>query len=160
MGKDETDEDHEVADQLDIPVPGLANETRIHIVGGNRYLSQVVKEIIEQDLRGQHRQEWQEYGCCRHAEHVAEVRTRAHQEILHHISESLSALDDAVVKHLETALHQDDFCSVFRNIDRGRYRYADIRGVKRRRIVDAVTEVPHGVFARFQRQYDPIFLHR
>jgi hypothetical protein len=43
----------------------------------------------------QHRQKGQKDCRHGHAEHIAEVRTRSHQQILHYVAEGLAPFDDA-----------------------------------------------------------------
>src|SRR6185295_16940897 len=89
-----TDVEHEVPNQLDIPAPWLVNVRYIHVVGGNRDLGQIVEKVIEENLRRQHRQKWQEHHGGGHAEHIAEVGTGAHQQILHDIAECFAPFQD------------------------------------------------------------------
>src|ERR1041385_1534021 len=111
-----SDIDHEIANQLDIPMPRFSDQTRIYIVCRYRDLGEIVQEIVEQDLSRQHRQEGQKDRGSGHAEHVAEIRTGSHQQILHDVSESLATLNNAVVKHLEAALEQNDIGRIFRHV--------------------------------------------
>ena len=55
-----------------------------------------------------------------------------------------------VVQNGQVLLQQDDLRGVFRHIHAVHDRNADIRGVQRRSIVDAVTDVPDDVPARLQ----------
>jgi hypothetical protein len=58
------------------PVRGPVQLLLVDLVGGDRELAGVVEQVVEQDLRGQHRQERQERQEQRGAgrrEHVAEV---------------------------------------------------------------------------------------
>src|SRR5208282_4750001 len=79
-----SDIDHEIADQTDIPALGLFEVSLVNIVRGNGELAYVIKKVIQQDLRGQHRQERQEERSRRHAEHISKIRACAHQQILHY----------------------------------------------------------------------------
>jgi hypothetical protein len=49
---------------------------------------------IEQDLDRQHREERQQKRSARHAEHVAEVRARAHQQVLEDVPRGAPAGQD------------------------------------------------------------------
>jgi hypothetical protein len=53
--------------------------SEIDIFSGDSQLRQIVKEVVEQNVRRQHRQEFQEDRCARHGEHVTEVQTGTHQ---------------------------------------------------------------------------------
>src|SRR5208337_4536201 len=97
-GTDRSDEHHEIADQIDIPALRLFEVSLVNIVRGNGELAYVIKKVVQQDLRGQHRQERQEERSRRHAEHISKVRACAHQQILHHVTKGLAPLDDAIVQ--------------------------------------------------------------
>ena len=71
-------------------------------------VSDVVEQVVEQDLGRQHRQKWQEERRACHAEHVAEIRARTHQNVFGHILDCASALDDAVMHDTEIALEQHE----------------------------------------------------
>jgi hypothetical protein len=52
-------------------------------------LREIVEQIVGENLNGQHRQKGQEDAGAEHAEHIAEVRTRAHLNIFGNIAENL-----------------------------------------------------------------------
>src|SRR5207247_7593226 len=107
-GADGTNVNHEVANELDIPMARLSDEAWVHVVGRNRYLGEIIQKIVEQDLSRQHRQERKKNRCRRHAGHVAEVRARAHQQILHNVAEGFTSFDDSLMKDVKAALQQDN----------------------------------------------------
>ena len=84
----------------------------INVIRGNCYLRQVVKEVVEQYLRGQHWQEREEQRSHCHAEHVAEVGTCSHQQVLHHVAKGSAPFDDSIVEHAQTAFQQDNIGGV------------------------------------------------
>ena len=45
------DVDHEVADHADVPSLRFVNECLINVVSRNRHLREIVKEVIQQNLR-------------------------------------------------------------------------------------------------------------
>ena len=63
------------------------NERLVDAISWNGYLRQIVKKIVQQNLRGQHRKEWEKHRGRRHAKHVPKIRARPHQQILHHVTE-------------------------------------------------------------------------
>jgi hypothetical protein len=77
----------------------------------------------------------------RGAEHVPEVRRRAHEHVLDRVGEDPPSLDDAVGQHVELLLQQDDVSGVPGDIGRGVDRDADVGGVQGDRVVHPVTEV-------------------
>src|SRR5258708_4735873 len=157
---DGADEDHEVANQADVPMLGFAHVSFVHVVGGDGDLRHVVKKVVEQNLSGEHGQEFKKQGSSGHAEHVAEVRAGAHQKIFHDVAEGLAAFDDSVVKHIQTRFQQDDVSSVAGNVHRGGNGDADVGGVQRRGIVDAIAHVADHVAAVLESQDDAVFLGR
>ena len=54
------EEEHEPADERDVPVRRSAQLLLVDVVGGDGQLAGVVEQVVEQDLRRQHRQERQE----------------------------------------------------------------------------------------------------
>ena len=93
------DNQHEIADELYVPVLWFANERTIYIVGRNRYLGKIIEKVVEQDLRRQHRQKRQKNSGPRHAEHVSEIGTRTHKEILHYVAKRFSPFENSVMQH-------------------------------------------------------------
>ena len=85
---------HEITDEPHVPASRAGHVGTVHAVARNRDLRHVVEEVVQQDLRRQHRQKRQEHRRDRHAEHVAEVRARAHQQVLHHVARGTPALQD------------------------------------------------------------------
>ena len=123
-------------------------------------LGHVVEQVVQQDLDRQHRQERQEQRGAGHAEHVAEVRAGAHQDVLHDVAERAPALEHAVVQHRKVVLEQDDVGRLLGDVGGAVDRDADVGGVQRRRIVDAVAEEADDVAAPLQRQDDPVLSAR
>src|SRR5208337_1218760 len=115
-GTDRSDEHHEIADQTDVPMLRLLEVSLVDVVRGNGELADVVKKVIEQDLRGQHRQERQEERSRRHAEYISKVRAGAHQQILHHVTKGLAPLDDAIVQDPQARLNKNDVGSLARHV--------------------------------------------
>ena len=57
---DRADDEHEIADELHVPVARADQVLLVHPVQRDRDLGDVVEEVVEQDLHRQHRQERQE----------------------------------------------------------------------------------------------------
>src|SRR5208337_903929 len=115
-GTDWTNEHHKIADQADIPALGLFKVSLIHVICGNGELAHIIKEVIEKDLRGQHRQKWQEDRSSGHTEHISKVRAGAHQQILHHVAKGFAPLDDAFVQDPQARLNENDIGSLASHI--------------------------------------------
>ena len=98
----------------------------IDVVRRNRDLREVVEKVVQQNLRRKHREERQEYRGDRHAEHVAEVRARAHQQVLHHVARSPAAFENPAVQHFETRLAENDVRCLARDVGRGHHGNADV----------------------------------
>ena len=105
-------------------------------------LGQVVEQVVQQDLDRQHRQEGQNEGGSRHREHVPEVRARPHHHVFHDIAEGAPAFAHAALQHREIGLEQDDVGRILGDIHRRIDGDADIGGMQRRRVVDAVAQKP------------------
>src|SRR5579871_1481354 len=118
------------------------------------------RKIVQQNLCRQHGQKWQEERCRSHAEHIAEVGTGAHDDVLHDVGEAPPPLDYPLVQDRKVLLQQDDLRGIFSHIHAVHYGNADVRGVQRRSIVDAVTDVPDDVPAALQTENDPVLLLR
>ena len=119
---------------------GRAQLLVVDVVGGDGELAGVVEQVVEQDLRGQHRQERQEQRRAGGAEHVAEVAGRAHQHVLHGVGEDAPPFHDAVGEHAEVLVQQDHVGGVLGDVGGGVDRDADVGGVQRKRVVDPVAE--------------------
>src|SRR6185312_8279554 len=74
-------------DESRVPAGGAGELLGIDVVGGDGQLAGVIEQVVEQDLRGKHRQERQEQRRSRGAEHVLEIAGGAHQYVLHRVGE-------------------------------------------------------------------------
>ena len=76
-----------------------------------------------------------------HGEHVAEVRAAAHHDVLDDVGEGAPALEHALVEHAQIVLQSRIIGrGLLGDVDGAVDRDADIGGMQRRRIVDAVAE--------------------
>ncbi len=85
QGTDRADIQHEIPDHPEVPPSGTLRPILVDLIHRDRNLRHVVQKVIQQDLRRQHGQEGQEERGHGHAEHVPEVGTGAHKQVLHHI---------------------------------------------------------------------------
>ena len=138
--RDRAEEGHEAADQADVPLGGAGEQLLVDVVGRDRHLADVVEEVVEQDLRRQHRQEGEEQGGAGGGEHVAEVGRGAHQHVLDRVGEDAAALDDTVGDDAEVLVEQDDVGGVLGDVGGGVDGDADVGVVEGDRVVDAVAE--------------------
>ena len=127
---------------------------------GMRELRQVVHEVVQQDLRGQHGQKRQEQRSTRHAEHVAEVRAGTHQQVLHYVAEGLAPFEDAAGENVEAGLDEDNVGGFTGHVHGRCDRDAHVGRVQRRSIVDSIAHVSDDVAAMFQRHDDAVLLRR
>ena len=95
-----------------------------------------------------------------HAEDIAEVRTRAHEQILHHVPEGFSAFDDAVVEDAQAGLDENHVGGITGHVGCTRYGNAHIGRVQRRRIVNTVAHEADGMPGVFESQENPVLLCR
>ena len=119
---------------------GAGEQLLVDVVGRDGHLADVVEEVVEQDLRRQHRQEGEEQRGAGGGEHVAEVRRGAHQDVLDRVGEDAPALDDTVGDDAEVLVEQDDVGGVLGDVGRGVDGDADVGVVEGDRVVDAVAE--------------------
>src|SRR4030095_13891212 len=117
-------------------------------------------KIVQKNLRGQHREEWEKERCSRHAEHVSEVRAGVHQQILQAVSGSPATLDDSVVKDSKSGPQENDVGCIAGDIHRSPNRNADISRLQRWCVIDAVTNVANHVTALPQRTQNAQLLYR
>ncbi len=102
-GTHRPDEDHKATDISDIPLARSLEVFFIDMIRWNADLRCIVKQVVKQDLNRRHRKEGQKVTSAYHAEHVSEVRAGTHADIFDDVAEYLSSLDDAVLKHEESA---------------------------------------------------------
>ena len=138
--RDRAEEGHEAADHADVPLGGSGEQLLVDVVGRDGHLADVVEEVVEQDLRRQHRQEGEKQGRARGGEHVPEVRRGAHEDVLDRVGEDAPALDDTVGEDAEVLVEQDDGRGVLGDVGRRVDRDPDVGVVERDRVVDAVAE--------------------
>ena len=150
---DRPEDHHEAADEPDVPGRRAGDSLLVDVVGRDRHLTDVVEQVVEQDLRRQHRQEREEERRAGGAEHVAEVRRRRHQHVLDRVGEDAPAFAHAVGEHAEVLVEQDDVGRVLGDVGRRVDRDADVGVVQRDRVVDAVAH-ERDVGARAPRDPD------
>jgi len=155
---DGPDRDHEIANEGHVPATKCTDVGRVYVVGRDGNLRGVVEEVVEKDLRWQHRQKWKKDGRARHAEHIPKVRDGTHQEILHDVCRGAASLDDSLMQDVQPWLEQDDVGGFARHVDCRGNGYAHIGGVQRRRIVNPVSHVAHDVSPLLEGMNDAALL--
>lgn len=157
---DRPDPDHEAAQPRGVPLARFAQVFGIHAVEGDRRLRDVVQEVLHQQVDGHHRQERQEGAGRHHAEHVAEVRTGRHLDVLDDVAEGPAPLDNPLPEHHQILLEQDDVGALLGDVHGRIDRYADVRLAQGRRVVDAVAEESHRMLRLLQQGDDLRLLQR
>ena len=152
--------DHESPDESDVPPARRLHQFVIHIVAGNRHLRKIGEQIDEQNLFGQKRKKRKKKRRASHAEHVSEVRARRDEDVLKRVGKSAPAFAHAIHQHFKIALEQDKIRGLARNIDSAFHRETYIRGVQRRCVVNSIAQVTDNVAGFFERDDDPLLLHR
>jgi hypothetical protein len=137
-GTDRPYHDHEVTDECHVPVSRATQIVSVHAVQRDRNLGNVIKKVVQQDLQRQHRQEGQEECSAGHAEHVAEIRTGAHHNVLHDVAERASSFLNTIMHDTQVVLKQNERRSLFGHINGTIHREADIGGMQGRGVVDAI----------------------
>jgi len=136
---DRPDEDHELEDIAMSICAGWRDIRRRHYPSGSPF-AKIIEKIVGQHLNRQHRQEWQEDACAKHAEHVAEIRAGAHFDVFRYGCENLAPFDDASCNTIRLFSSRNDVGRFLGDVDGGVDRYADVGGFQRRAVVDAVAE--------------------
>ena len=137
---------------------GRRDELVVDVVRWDSDLGKIVEDVVEEDLRWEHRQERKEHRCSCHAEHVSEVRACPHEQVLHDVAERLAPLEDPGVQDIEPRLEEDDVGGIARDVDCAHDGDADVGGVQRGGVVDAVAQEGDDVAAVLECEDDPIFL--
>ena len=68
----------------------------------------IVEKIVQKDLRRKHGEKWQEHRRSGHAEHVAKIRTGAHEKVFEDIGRSVAPFKNPVMKNIQTGPEQND----------------------------------------------------
>ncbi len=79
---DRSENKHEVADEVHVPVSGTGQIFLIDVIERDRDFGKIVEQVVEQYLERQHGEKGKDKGCACHAEHGSEVRTCSHHDIL------------------------------------------------------------------------------
>ena len=95
-----------------------------------------------------------------HAEHVAEIGAGAHHDVFHDVAEGAPAFQHPGVQHVQILFQQDHVGRVLGHVHGAVDRDADIRGMQRGRIVDAVAQIADHVAAPLEREDDAVLLRR
>ena len=118
---DGTDTDHEPAQVRGIPFAGFPQVFRIHPVERNCGLRNIVQQILDEQMDGQHGQERQEGTGRHHAEHVSEIGAGRHLDVLDDVPERLPSFQYTVFQHHEVLLQQNDVRTFLGNVYRRIY---------------------------------------
>ena len=73
----------------------MRNLLFVHQVGGDGYLRKVVEHVVAENLNWSHWNEREKGAGSKHTEHVSEVRTGSHPDILDDIGEDFSPFHNA-----------------------------------------------------------------
>ena len=110
-------------------------------VAGDGHLGKIGQQVGEQDLLGQQRQEGQEKGCARHAEHVSEIGAGRHEDVLERIGKSDPPLLDSIDQHRQILFQQDNISRFLGHVRGALHGNAYVGRMERRSIVDPVAHV-------------------
>ena len=132
----------------------------VHRVYWDRYLREIVQKVVGQHLDRGHRNEGQKGARSQHAEHVAEVRTRPHADVLEDVGEDLSALDHAPFQHHKVLLEQDQIRRLLGDVRSRVDRDADVRGSQGGGIVDSVAHESNDMSLAPEGADDPLLVGR
>ncbi len=139
---------------------GPATASGSTLIERDRDLRHVVDQVIQQNLDRQHRQERQDQRCAGHAEHVAEIRARAHQNVFGYVLDRAAPGDHGFAHHRKVVFEQDQIGSRARDIGGAIDRNPDIGRMQRRSVIDAIAHEADDMAKPLQRQQDPKLLLR
>ncbi len=139
---------HEPADERDVPVRRRCScSASTWSVGMASWLA-VVEQVVEQDLAGQHRQEGQEQRTRAAAVNMLpkllDVPINTYLMVLAKMRRPSAT---PVGEHVQVLFEQDYVGGVLGDVGGGVDRDADVGGVQRQRVVDAVAEEADGAAA-------------
>src|ERR1035438_2975251 len=103
-GTDRPDIYHELADTACVPFARLFNVFSVHPVPRYRDLGDIIQQVLDKYLDGQHGQEWQDSAGAEHAEHIPEIAAGGHLYVLDDIAECPPAIDNAFAQHHQVFL--------------------------------------------------------
>src|SRR5208337_5275952 len=121
-----------------IPGAGSRDQLVVYRIVGDRDLREVVKHVVGQNLNRGHGEEWQKGACPQNAEHVSEVGTGSHADVLEYVGENFSPLDDTPFEHHQVLLQQDQIGRLLGDVGCSIDRYANVRRTQGRSIIDSV----------------------
>ena len=142
---DGTEGQHEPPQCFPRPVPRRESFLIVHIVPRQDDAQHIVQQIQQQQLQGGHGQEGQKRAGADDGENIAEVGAGGDLDILEHIGEGLSPLQNALFQHAEILMQQHHICRVLGGIHRRIHRDAHIGFTEGGNIVDAVPQKAHGM---------------
>ena len=125
------EDQHETADEADIPASGHSYHLRIDLVGGDGHLGEVGHEVGDQHLLREQRQEREKERGPGHAEHVAEVGTCGHENVLEGVGESTSPFAHSLFKNGQILLQENKVGGFLGHVGCRVDRQAHVGGVKR-----------------------------
>ncbi len=132
----------------------------IDVIEWNGDLGHVVQQVLNQQVHRQHRQKRDERTGHQHREHIAEVRTGRHFDVLEHIGEGPAPFQHALLQHHQAFLQQDDVSRFLGDIHGTVHRDADICRTQRRGIVDAVAHKTHDMAIGLEQAHDTFLVRR
>src|SRR5690606_3445051 len=149
----QAEHDHEPAHIVDVPALRAFDPLAVDVVGGYGDRRNVGKEVVQQDLLGDQRKEWQQRRRQGHADHVPEVGAGRDVDVLQRIGEGAAAFLDPTTQDVEIGAKHDHVGGFARDVHGALHRDADVGNVQRGRVVDAVAEIADSVPGALQRAH-------
>src|ERR1019366_3142141 len=145
-------------DAANPPLARLDQPLRVHLVGGNGGLREVIQQVIGQHLNWEHREERQERAGSHDAEHFAEVRAGGHLDVFDDVAEHAPAFQHALLQHQQAVFQEDDVGGFLGDVHGAVDRDAHIGGFQGRSVVDAVAHESQYVALALERADDAFFV--
>jgi len=137
---------------------GLSTIFRVNIIAGDGHGRDIGKEIIEQDLRGEHGQKCQGHRSPSHAKHIAEVGADRREDVFDRVGKGDTAFINTFTQDGQIFLEQNKVSRFFSHIHSRIHRDAYVRSVQSRRIVDTIAHIADHMLGLLQREDDALFL--
>ena len=158
-GADRAKEQHKAPQIGRIPALRLLDLLVVHVIKRDGNLRDIVHQVLDQQVQRQHRQERQERTRHQHAENVTEVGTGGHLDVLQHVGEGTTSLDNALLQHHQALFQQNDIRRFTGNVHRTVYRDTNIRRTQGGRIVNAVAHKAHHMPFATQQGDNALLVH-
>ena len=155
---DRPEREHEPHDGAGFPYRGLLQALLLRVVPRDGGAGEVIDEVQQDKLNGQHGEEGQKRARREHGEHIAEIGRRGDLDVFHHVRVRPSPFDDAVRDDGQIFFEQDDARRFFGDVCRRIDGDAHVSRAHGGSVVDAVAHETDDVPPLAQGAHDALLL--